>query len=401
MPLTNSAAAYGSVTKTFHWLTALLILTAIPLGWFANQMPIDPPETLAQKAWLFSVHKTVGIAAFAVAVARILWTLTQPKPGLPHPERRLESFAAATVHWLLYASLVIVPLSGWLHHAAAAGFAPILWPFGQGLPLVPQNDAVASFFSGWHIVFTKVLGIAVLLHIAGALKHAVIDRDGTLARMLPGARAGAEHHDHGGRSPIIAAIAIWAVAIAGGSALGLAKTHVSAAPAPQVALPETGTGNWVVESGSVGLTVINFGNAVSGSFADWTARIVFDPTAPPEKMGEVEVQIAVPSLSLGSVTQQALGAQYFNAEAHPTASWRADITGAPGGTYTATGPLRLAGGEAPVTLAFTLEIDGETAQMRGTTQIDRRSFQIGEGSDEATLGFGVDVAVEVVATRTE
>ena len=53
-------------------------------------------------------------------------------------DQKLERFAAETVHWVLYGALVIVPLSGWISHAAAAGFAPIWWPFGQGLPLVPK-----------------------------------------------------------------------------------------------------------------------------------------------------------------------------------------------------------------------------------------------------------------------
>ena len=73
-------------TKTFHWLTALLILTLIPLGWYANQLPFDTGAELAFKAQLFSYHKTLGVAAFFVALLRILWALTQPKPAPLHPE---------------------------------------------------------------------------------------------------------------------------------------------------------------------------------------------------------------------------------------------------------------------------------------------------------------------------
>ena len=136
MPARNSAQSFGLVTRTFHWLTALMILTAIPLGVIANQLPYDSAEALAQKAELFSLHKTLGVAAFLLGLARILWALVERHPAPLHPERRAELTLAGAVHWLLYISLVAVPLSGWVHHAAVTGFAPILWPFGQTLPFV-------------------------------------------------------------------------------------------------------------------------------------------------------------------------------------------------------------------------------------------------------------------------
>ncbi|MEX0339096.1 MAG: cytochrome b, partial [Arenibacterium sp.] len=111
MPVSNSTQSYGSVTKTFHWLTALLVLTLIPLGIIANRLPYDTSEQLAQKAYLFSLHKTLGVTMFAVAVLRILWALAQPKPGALNAKRRVEHLLAETVHWLLYGSLVLVPLT--------------------------------------------------------------------------------------------------------------------------------------------------------------------------------------------------------------------------------------------------------------------------------------------------
>ena len=153
MSRTNTQTTYGSVTKTFHWLTALLILTAFPLGILANGAPFATGDEIAQKAWLFSLHKTVGVTTFFTALARILWAISQKKPAGLHSDNKLETFAAESVHWLLYISMLMVPLSGWLNHAASVGFAPILWPpflgpLGQSLPLVPKSEAVSAFFSG-------------------------------------------------------------------------------------------------------------------------------------------------------------------------------------------------------------------------------------------------------------
>lgn len=401
-PLTNTPLTYGAVSKTFHWLTALLILTAFPLGMIANGYPYDTSAQLTVKATLFSVHKTVGVTVFFVALARILWALTQTKPGLLHADRRLESFAAETAHWMLYISLVIVPLSGWLHHAATAGFAPIWWPFGQSLPMVPQSEAVAGFFSGWHVVFTKVLAASVLLHIAGALKHHVIDRDSTLRRMLPGrVTLDAVPTAPKGHAPLVAALALWAVAIAGGSALGLTSAgHDTAAPQP-VALT-VAPSQWQVDTGTLGISIRQFGSDVTGHFDNWTAAITFDPDADGPVMGAVTVDIAIASLTLGSVSAQALGGGFLDATTYPTATFAAEIL-RDGDGYLADGTLSLRGVSAPVQLPFTLVLDGDRAEMSGSTTLDRRAYDVGvaDYNDDSSLGFPVAIDVTLTAQRTE
>ena len=104
MPLSNTNTRYGSVTRAFHWLTALLVMTLIPVAIVAYRLPYETSEQLALKAWLFSLHKTLGITVFFVALLRIVWAITQSKPAALHPERKAETFVAETAHWLLYGS---------------------------------------------------------------------------------------------------------------------------------------------------------------------------------------------------------------------------------------------------------------------------------------------------------
>ncbi|QIE41781.1 cytochrome [Rhodobacteraceae bacterium SC52] len=397
----NSPQSYGAVAKTLHWLTALLILTAIPLGVIANDMGYDTSQALAFKAWLFSLHKTVGVAAFFVALLRILWAATQPKPALLHPDRRLESFAAETVHWALYASLVIVPLSGWLHHAATSGFAPIWWPFGQSLPFVPVNEGVAHFFGAWHWLFTKVLIAALALHIAGALKHHFIDKDATLARMLPGLTLAGDPTAAHPRAPMKAALAFWVLLLAAGSVLGLSSDAERQAASPQLQAEPSG---WTVQDGRLAITALQLGSEVEGQFEEWNAAINFDPDLPSDVKGDVTVQIAIPSLKLGSVTSDALKPEFFAAEEFPTATFTAEITEADGeNSYLADGVLSLKGVEQPLALPFTLVIDGDTAQMEAKTVIDRRDFGIGTASynDESTVAYESNVTVTLTAVRSE
>lgn len=396
MPAHNTPNSFGLVTRTFHWLTALLILTAIPLGLIANGMAAAP-DTIAQKAQLFSLHKTLGVAAFLLGLARILWALGQSHPAPLHPQRRLELTLAQIVHWMLYLSLVMVPLTGWVHHAALDGFAPILWPFGQDLPFVPKSESLAALAGGAHWVFTKLLLASVILHIAGALKHHVIDRDATLARMALGTAAPDKPLPQTKRlAPLVLALGLYGA----GTALALSMTPAgptTAAPAPVAA---TG-GNWQVKTGMLEFTVAQMGALVTGAFDKWTAEITYDPTVTSGVAGKVDVQIDLTSLALGSVTDQAKGPEFFDVATHPSARFTADLLADATG-LTAQGTLDLHGKTVPVTLPFTLVIDGNHARMTGSADLDRRDFAIGAGyADEATVGFAVEIKVALEAEQRD
>ena len=397
MPRSNTALRYGSVAKTFHWLTALLILSALILGFIAYRAPYEDSAQLAFKATLFSVHKTVGLTAFFTALLRILWAFTQPRPKLLNGDHSLEAWAAETAHWVLYSSMVLVPLTGWMHHAATTGFAPIWWPFGQSLFFVPKDPTIAAILGGAHFLFMLVLVLTLLAHIGGALKHFVIDRDKTLQRMLPG------HTDlpeppakrPGHIFPALTAVAVWAVALVIGANAGLFTSEERTDPA---ALAEVSS-EWQVQSGTLQIAVQQFGAEVTGEFADWTAEIAFSEEPTDGKHGKVAVTINIGTLTLGSVTDQALGADYLNATAFPTATYTADLLPADTG-YLAEGTLTINGHAIPIDLPFELALEGETANMTGTISLDRRAFHVGdEMTDESSLGFGVDVNVALIATR--
>ncbi|MFK7870255.1 MAG: cytochrome b/b6 domain-containing protein [Roseobacter sp.] len=399
MSLTNTDTRYGGVTKTFHWLTAFLILTLIPMGIYANGLPYETSEQLALKAMWFSTHKTLGVFAFFVALARIVWAISQPKPGLLNGARKIESLAAETVHWLLYGSLLLVPLSGWIHHAATTGFAPIWWPFGQNLPFVPKDEQIANAAAGLHIVFERVLVGSILLHVAGALKHHFIDKDMTLRRMLPGTAEGrGSGQGHKVALPLASALAIWVAALFVGSQLELYTKHGTSVSVAQLAQVQS---DWQVDDGTLAITVMQMGSEVTGSFADWTAAISFDETVESGIAGQVDVTISIGSLTLGSVTGEAMKADYFNTEAFPTATFTADIIRGENG-YVAEGALTIKEQSLPLSLPFDLTLTEGVAEMSSSTTLDRRGYNIGNSqTDPGTLGFDVAVSVSLTATQAQ
>ena len=264
------------------------------------------------------------------------------------------------------------------------------------MPFVPKSESLAALTAGLHIVFERVLALSIFLHVAGALKHHFIDRDDTLRRMWFGqteASGGGTHHV---AAPLGTALLAWIAAIGIGAAMGVYQSHET--PQTQIALEEVSS-DWAVSEGSLEITVGQLGSDVVGVFNEWTAAITFDETIQTQKQGEVTVTIAIPSLTLGSVTGQAMGPDFFNADAFPTATFSADILQATDG-YVAQGTLTLRGVSVPVTLPFNLTLDGDTAHVDGTLSLDRRDFNIGDNmADETTVVFAVGVSVTLTATR--
>jgi polyisoprenoid-binding protein YceI len=303
---------------------------------------------------------------------------------------------AETAHWLLYGSLILVPLTGWIHHASAEGYAPIWWPFGQSLPFVPKSPELSHTFSVLHGILEKVLLFTLIAHVLGALKHHFIDRDATLLRMLPGYPATGPLEDkHSVFAPLFVALVSWAATLGTGAGLGLFAQPERTEAA---ALAEVET-DWTVTEGDIAITVQQMGSSVTGSFADWTASISYDETAETDVKGQAEVTISIPSLTLGTVTDQAMGPDYFNVEEHPTATFTADLISTAEG-HTVEGTLTIKGYEQPITMPFGLTIDGDTATVNGTVTLDRRNYHVGDSmTDEGSLGYSVDVAINLTATR--
>jgi cytochrome b561 len=175
----NPTSRYTGVAIALHWLLGLMIVGAFVVGLYMADLPMSP-----SRLKLFNWHKWAGITILAFSVLRLLWRFThRPPADLPAP--RWQNLAAHGTHWALYALFFLVPLAGWAY-SSAAGFS-VVW-FGV-LPLpdfVGKDKALADMLKERHELLAWLLAVLVLLHIAAALKHHFIDRDGLINRMRPG-----------------------------------------------------------------------------------------------------------------------------------------------------------------------------------------------------------------------
>lgn len=184
MKNTAHAARYTGLAITFHWLLAIAIIGAFGVGLYMTGLSMSPTRLK-----LYNWHKWAGITILALSAARLLWRLSHKPPVLPEAVlARMPAWQRSAhhgAHALLYLLFFAVPLVGWAY-SSAAGF-PVVW-FGV-LPLpdfVPADKALAEAIKPWHGWLAYALAALVVLHVAAALKHHFIDRDGLLSRMVPG-----------------------------------------------------------------------------------------------------------------------------------------------------------------------------------------------------------------------
>ena len=172
-------SGYTRTAIGLHWLIALLIFAAFPLGVYMHELPLSP-----DKLKLYSYHKWMGITVLMLAAIRLSWRATHRPPPLPAMMPTWEKLAAQSVHVLLYVLLFAIPLSGWLM-SSAKGFQTV-WFGVLPLPdLVGKDKELGDLFKEVHEALNFALLGLVIAHVAGALKHHFIERDDILARMLP------------------------------------------------------------------------------------------------------------------------------------------------------------------------------------------------------------------------
>jgi len=169
---------YTGTAIVLHWLVALLIFVAFPLGVYMHELPLSPI-----KLRLYSYHKWLGITVLMFAILRVLWRISHRPPALPASLPRWQQIATHAVHHSLYLLLILIPLSGWLM-SSAKGFQTVWFGVFPLPDLVAKNKVLGDLLQEVHEVLNFTLLGLVSLHILAALKHHFIDHDGILKRML-------------------------------------------------------------------------------------------------------------------------------------------------------------------------------------------------------------------------
>lgn len=174
-----STPRYSGTAITLHWLLALALFGLFGMGWYMTGLAMSPTRLK-----LYNWHKWAGVTVLALSFLRLAWRLTHRPPAEP-PMPAWQAAVAQAAHVALYILFFAVPLAGWAY-SSAAGF-PVVWFGVLPLPdLVAPDRELAEAIKPLHRILAYTMAAIVLVHVAGALKHQFVDRDGLLRRMWPG-----------------------------------------------------------------------------------------------------------------------------------------------------------------------------------------------------------------------
>jgi cytochrome b561 len=178
--VSGPVAGYNGVARSLHWLIVLLAAIVVGLAWAMERAPRNTPS----RDQLMLLHQSVGLTILAVMILRIGWRWGHPAPPLPPSLARWERALSRATHVMLYVLFITMPVAGYLD-AAAAGHAVSFFGLASIPPLIPANGRLSQAAIAFHLVGQYFVHLFVALHVAGALLHGIVKRDGVLERMLP------------------------------------------------------------------------------------------------------------------------------------------------------------------------------------------------------------------------
>ncbi len=179
----SSVQRYHPVAIALHWLLAAALIGVFAVGFYMADLPFSP-----QRLKLYNWHKWAAVVILGLSVARLVWRVIHRPPALPAAvESQMPAWQRAAhhaTHHGLYLLFFVVPLLGWAY-SSAAGFPIVLFGVVPLPDFVPVSPELAEALKPLHKYSAFAMAGLVVLHVGAALKHAVIDRDGLLQRMLP------------------------------------------------------------------------------------------------------------------------------------------------------------------------------------------------------------------------
>lgn len=181
--MSDGMHSFTLIARCLHWLmaAAILLMLFVGVGMVAS--------VSGRHAWLVALHKPLGIAILLFAVLRLAVRWRHPPPPLPVDLPPIQRLLAQTSHWLFYGLMIALPLVGW-SMLSAGGYPVMLTASVRLPPILPANAVAFAWLRHLHEWMAMLLFGTFLAHLAAALYHGLIRRDGVFSSMAFRRRAG-------------------------------------------------------------------------------------------------------------------------------------------------------------------------------------------------------------------
>ncbi len=406
---------YTAVAIVLHWAIAIAIILNLGIGWWMHEA-IDAAASRAQAVTAFQLHKSIGLLVLVLSFLRLAWRWLNPPPPLPATMGPASRRLAVLVHWLFYALMIAVPLTGWVMVSLQwRGDAPLNVPtLWFGLFEVPHlfalHESAAELRAGWwatalssHELLANLTALLLIAHIAAALIHHFYHHDDVLARMFPVAPHGP--HGAAARTTVERRILRAGRVLIAVSVLALFSPLLNepettdSAGAVKATKIESAAGAAVVDATSsyIKFSGEHAGAPFSGRFTRWRVDAQLDAATPENSV--VEVFISTGSADTGnSLNDSTLKeAEWFDVARYPEASFiSGEIVRGEGDLWLLNGTLTIKDRTVSVD-GLRLRFAADGARVDGEVSLDRSDVDLGMESDPTGEWVSQVIVVKVAA----
>ncbi|AAV86346.1 cytochrome b561 [Anaplasma marginale str. St. Maries] len=177
--LSMAGDRFSLPVRVLHWVMALGIIGILTLGFL---MVYAPPAEESTKKLMYMVHKACGMVALALLGVRVVFRLLCTTPPYPEGISKTSIVLAKATHFVLYLLMLCIPVSGYVMSSAAG--RPVYMVYFSIPAIVPKDESVSAFFASVHEVAVFTLIFVVILHVLGAIKHIIFDKEDVFKRII-------------------------------------------------------------------------------------------------------------------------------------------------------------------------------------------------------------------------
>ena len=175
MHFTNTLTEYGFISKVLHWLSAILLLVQIPLGFYLVDLDFGEERMNVE-----NIHVVLGLAIFYIVIIRLINKIINPTPKLDPAIFKGQVFLAKTNHILLYFTILSITISGILKKLFNGETLVIFFKEIQ----INDNFELADQFYNIHILSNYVIIFLIAIHLLAVVVHRLFFKDNLLKKML-------------------------------------------------------------------------------------------------------------------------------------------------------------------------------------------------------------------------
>ncbi len=177
MSLKDTNEHYGGVSRFNHWISALIVIGMLAVGFYFNDMPRGD-----EKSFWLRLHIGTGGLVFAFLLFRVIWRMVTKSPDPVEQEKALNAISKL-VHWVLLLSVLVMAVSGPMLIWTRGADINVFGLFAIPTPMGEMHD-LHEVMEEVHEIAAKVLFVTILLHVAAAIKHQFISKNQVMARMI-------------------------------------------------------------------------------------------------------------------------------------------------------------------------------------------------------------------------